>query len=139
MTNQILSTLFEMLIFGVLGLGIEVCFTALWTLKDPRRHLMGFSSIWYIPLYALAPLILNIASTSLFALPFVVRGLIYVAVFYALEYAGMLALRLLVGASPSEESYYKSRWNIHGLIRLDFAPAIFLLGAFLEMVYRFLH
>jgi len=58
------------------------------------------------------------------------------AAIFAVEYFGMFCLRKLLGSSPSEVGYYQSRWNIHGLIRLDFAPAMFLMGLFLEIIYR---
>ncbi|HEY9784810.1 MAG TPA: hypothetical protein V6D17_05360 [Candidatus Obscuribacterales bacterium] len=132
--------LIEMLLFAVLGLGIEVVFTALMDIaKDSKKHLMGYSSIWYMPLYALTPIFFAVLAPYLFALPWFVRGLIYVPLFFALEYAGMFSLRKLLGSSPSQQSYYQSRWNVNGLIRLDFAPAFFALGLLLEFVYRFLH
>ena len=129
----------EAVLFGVFGLGLETVFTAAldWR-KDPKRHLLGYSSLWYLPLYALAPLILQHAGPFLFPLALPVRGLIYMLAFWTLEYPGMLALRLLLGTSPSEESYYKCRWNVHGLIRLDFAPAGFSLGLILEGLFRFI-
>lgn len=132
--------LFEMILFGVLGLGIECVFTgASDYVTDRKKHLMGYSSVWYIPLYAMTPLFFNLTHEVLFSLPLIVRGLLYVPLFFGIEYTAMFALRKLLGSSPSQESYYKSRWNIHGLIRLDFAPAFFVLGLLLESVYRFLH
>ena len=128
----------EVFIFGAAGLGIEVAFTAaldfIQTRKD--KHLMGYSSIWYWPLYASAPLILDKIGPFLFPLPLLVRGLCYTICFMIMEYCGMGILRLLLGQSPSEKSYYRSRWNIHGLTRLDFAPAYCLLGFIFEWLYR---
>lgn len=129
--------LFEIFIFAAAGLGMEVVFTAtLDFLQNRKPHLVGYSSIWYLPLYALAPVILNYAQPFLFTLALPVRGLLYMICFFAVEYPSMGLLRLMLGTSPSEESYYKSRWNIHGLIRLDFAPAYFLLGLILEWMFR---
>lgn len=129
--------LFEVFIFAAVGLGLEVVFTAVLDfLKNRKPHLVGYSSIWYLPLYGMAPVILNYAQPFLFPLPLPLRGLIYMTAFFAVEYPSMGLLRLLLGTSPSEESYYKSRWNVHGLIRLDFAPAYFLLGLILEWLFR---
>jgi hypothetical protein len=58
---------------------------------------------------------------------------------YLVEFFGMLALRGLLGSSPSQAGYLKSRWNIRGLIRLDFAPAWFAAGLFFERVWLALH
>ncbi len=132
--------LFEMILFGFLGLGLEAAFTAVCDCKkDPRRHLFGYSSLWYMPLYALTPLFLHLTGTYLFDLTLLERGLIYMLVIFAVEYAGMWLLRKGLGSSPSEDEYYKSRWHLHGLIRLDFAPAWFLAGLLFEQVFRWLH
>ena len=131
---------FEMALFAILGLGFEIVFTAVLDWKsDKRRFLMGYSSLWYAPLYALAPVFLHLTSVRVFEIPFWMRGVIYALIIWFVEYFGMLALRLLLGASPSEESYYKSSWSIHGLIRLDYFPAMFLLGLAFEVVYRQIH
>lgn len=132
-----IDLLFQMLIFAVLGLGLEVVFTAAldWR-QSTARHLLGYSSIWYLPLYAISPVFLHFLGPSLFAWPILFRGLIYMASIFVVEYTGMLCLRKLLGSSPSEVGYYQSRWNVHGLIRLDFAPAMFLMGLFFEFIYR---
>lgn len=128
---------FEMALFAVLGLGFEVLFTSITDCKaEKRRYLMGYSSLWYAPLYACAPLFLHYVGSYLFLLPLLARGVVYALVIWLFEYAGMWLLRLLLGASPSEEQYLKSRWNIHGLIRLDFFPAMFLMGLAFEFIFR---
>lgn len=125
-----------MLLFAVIGLGMEVVFTALCDINhDPKRHLMGYSSLWYCPLYALTPVFLSSTAAYIFPLPFVLRGMIYMLAIFLVEYFGMLALRKLLGTSPSEAHYYKARFNLHGLIRLDFAPAMFALGLILEGIF----
>lgn len=132
--------LFEMALFAILGLGFEIVFTAVLDWKsDERRFLMGYSSLWYAPLYALAPLFLHVPAGRFLELPFWVRGVFYAVLIWIVEYFGMLALRLLLGASPSEKSYYKSSWNIHGLIRLDYFPAMFFMGLAFELVFCQIH
>ena len=128
-----------MLIFGVLGLGLEVIFTAvLPDKKNSKIHLWGYSSLWYLPLYMLAPLFLRLSESTLSALPLLGRGLIYMVVIFACEFVAMFALRKLLGASPSEKNYKLARWNVCGLIRLDYAPAMFLLGLIFEFVYDYI-
>lgn len=125
-----------MILFAVIGLGMEVVFTALCDCKqDPKRHLMGYSSLWYCPLYALTPVFLYATGSYIFPLPLIMRGMIYMLAIFLVEYFGMLALRKLLGASPSEAHYYRARFNLHGLIRLDFAPAMFALGLILEGIF----
>ncbi|MBI4248931.1 MAG: hypothetical protein HY611_05465 [Elusimicrobia bacterium] len=132
--------LLEVFIFGTAGLGLEVMFTALtdWPrLKD--KLLPGYSSLWYFPLYASAPLFFNFAGPTLFPWPVWARGAAYTAGCWLIEYCGMGVLRLCLGQSPSEKNYYRSRWNVRGLTRLDFAPAYFALGLIFECIFRRLH
>lgn len=131
------DTVFTMALFGVLGLGLEVIFTAvLDAKKDLQRHLWGYSSLWYLPLYMMAPIILELSADMISPLPFLVRGLIYMIAIFSCEFVAMFTLRKLLGASPSEANYKLSRWNICGLIRLDYAPAMFLMGLIFEFVYQ---
>lgn len=135
-----MSLLVEMLIFAMFGLGIEVVFTAATDIKRGRPlHLMGYSSIWYMPLYMLAPVFFWAVGDTLFPLHFILRGLIYMAGIFLVEFCSMFLLRKLLGSSPSQESYYASGWSVFGLIRLDFAPVMFVLGLVLELVFRSLH
>ena len=131
---------FEFLLFGFLGLGLEVVFTGfLDFLRSGDRHLIGYSSLLYFPFYALTPLFFLIARPLVFPLPLLARGAAYMLCAFAGEYAAMGILRLAFGSSPSEKSYYRSRWNVHGLIRLDFAPAWFAAGLIFESVFRALN
>ena len=137
MSMEIHKIVFEMALFAVLGLGFEVLFTSVTDFKgDKRRFLMGYSSLWYAPLYACTPLFFHCAGDVLFSLPLLFRGGVYALVIWLFEYIGMWLLRLLLGASPSEEQYLRSRWNVHGLIRLDFFPAMFLMGLAFELIFR---
>ena len=133
--------IFEATLFAIAGLGLEVVGTAILDCsKDGERQLKGYSSVWYVPFYAVAPLLLfHNLHASLFALPFYVRGPLYALIFWLVEYPGMWVLRVILGKSPSETSYYQSPWNVHGLIRLDFGPGLVLLGFALEWIYRNLH
>lgn len=135
-----MNIVFKMVVFAVFGLGLEVVFTGILdSRKDKQRHLVGYSSLWYLPLYMLPPLFLNTAGWLLMPLPLLVRGLIYMTAIFFVEYLAMFFLRVLLGASPSETSYYSSKWNVRGLIRLDYAPAMFLMGLVFEFVYSHLH
>jgi hypothetical protein len=131
---------FEFLLFGFLGLGLEDAFTAaLDFFNGENPHLMGHSSLLYFAFYGLTPLVFLALRSLVFPLPLLARGLLYTLCAFAAEYAAMGALRLAFGSSPSEKSYYRSRWNVHGLIRLDFAPAWFAGCLFLESAFRALN
>ena len=129
---------FEVLLFALIGLGMETAFTAATDFRTKRdKHLMGYSSLWYVPLYGFAPVFFHLAHPVIFTLPWLLRGLIYMACIYIVEFAGMGALRFLLGSSPSEAEYYQCRWNVLGLIRLDYAPAWFSAGLLFEFIFRF--
>jgi len=127
----------QFLIFAALGLGLETAFTAAldWR-KDPKRHLLGYSSLWYAPLYGLVPFAFARLWPVVGGWAWPLRGLAYMLLFFAVEYVGMRFLHDLLGESPSEASYRRQRWNVHGFIRLDFAPAWFAAGLILEYFYR---
>lgn len=130
--------LFESFVFAIGGLGLEVVETALLDLRaDERLHLMGHSSVWYLPFYAVCPLAyLHYLHPWLFPLPFYVRAPVYALSFWSVEYAAMGLLRLLLGSSPSEASYRRSPWNVHGLIRLDLGPVWIAFGFAFEWMFR---
>ncbi len=66
-----------------------------------------------------------------------IRALAYAVAFLAVEYAAGWLLRRLTGTCPWDYSTRRSvpHWQVHGLIRLDYAPAWALLGLALERVH----
>jgi hypothetical protein len=124
------------LLMVAVGLSFEVVFTALTEREDAR--LLGYTYLWMIPIYALLYPGFCLLSPYLFSWPWVARGLFYVAAIYLVEYISGRLIRSLTGKCPWEESYYKSRWGVHGLIRLDFAPAWFGGSLLYEYVFRVL-
>lgn len=129
---------FWILIFGTVGLGMEVVVTALFPRTGENRgHLFGYSSLWYLPLYGfLVPLGFMIIYPLVADLPLLIRGVAYTPFFHLSEYCGMWYLRYRNGESPSEESYKQAKWNIHGLTRLDYAPLFFFASLIFEKLCR---
>jgi hypothetical protein len=131
------------LMFGFAGLGMEVVFTALYDFvalplrqNRDRRFLNGYSSVWYLPLYMAVPFIFSLIPDTFFLhVPWYWRAVCYIPAFWIVEMIGMYALRLLLGKSPSEDSYAKAKYNLWRLTRLDYAPAQALLGLFMEACY----
>ena len=59
--------------------------------------------------------------------PLIARGLCYMTAIYAVEFSAGFLIRRLVGHSPW--NYYgRTRWQVLGLIRLDYAPFWFAVG-----------
>ncbi|HBY94608.1 MAG: putative ABC transporter permease [Ardenticatenaceae bacterium] len=121
------------LFYGLLGLIVEVGWTALANIgrsPDKRWLLKGQTSLWMLPIYGLIAPLYEPARDRLRPAPWWVRGLAYMAGFFAIEYSSGALLRRLVGDAPWDYSH--TRGNLHGLIRLDYAPAWFAAGLALE-------
>lgn len=109
-------------IFGAVGTAFEVVFTALCRFKEERDpRLAGQSYLWMPPIYALAYPGLIYLWPLIGDKPVALRAAIYLALLYACEYASGWLLRKATGACPWD--YGNARWGVHGLIRLDYAPA----------------
>lgn len=130
--------LFEAFLFAIAGLGLEVLETALLDFpKAKGRLLMGHSSAWYFPFYAVVPLAyFERLHPALFALPFYLRAAAYALSFWTVEFVAMWLLRVVLGKSPSEDSYRRSRWSVRGLIRLDLGPVWVCFGFVFEWMFR---
>ena len=137
-----MSVIIHSIIFALIGLGIEVVFTALTNINKNfakgDKSLKGYSSIWYIPLYGLVAPIFHFYFDFFSQYSWYTRGLIYMLIIYLAEFFWMATLRFLLGHSPSEKEYYASGRSFWGLIRWDFAPAWFVAGLFLESIANFI-
>lgn len=129
---------FDLLLVAV-GLSLEVVFTALTELRDAKDwRLMGYTYIWMIPIYALIYPALCVLYPRVAGWPFYMRGVLYVGLIYGVEYISGWLIRRAVGKCPWEDGYHRARWGVHGLIRLDFAPAWFAASLLFESVFRLL-
>lgn len=134
-----MTALVRALLIACVGLSLEVVFTALVSRRESGNwRLMGHTYVWMIPIYALVYPFLALLRPWVGPWPFWLRGPFYVALIYAVEYASGWLLRKLTGECPWEHGYRGNRWAVHGLIRLDYAPAW--LGAcwLFERLYLFL-
>lgn len=125
-----------MLMVG-LGMALEVVFTAIMDFpKSGNLRLMGYTYIWMIPIYCVVYPGCWLLYPHLSQWPFPARGLLYVAIIYVVEYASGWLLKKTTGACPWD--YTGAKWAVHGLIRLDYAPAWFGASLTYEWVYRVL-
>jgi len=113
---------------GLTGWCLEIVFTSLGSLIRREYTLKGTTSIWMFPIYGsaalLTPLCHLIKNCSV-----VLRGLTYMSCIFTAEYT---AGTLLQKHRLCPWDYKKSRWNIRGLIRLDYAPLWFGTGLLFE-------
>ncbi len=129
----------HLLVLACVGLALEVVFTAVVdypTHKDLR--LKGYTYLWMVPIYALVYPFCVMLYPRLSFYPMLIRGFMYMLLIYAVEYSSGWLLRRFVGECPWEKEYVKAKWNFHGLIRLDFAPAWIAAALLFEWTYRVL-
>ena len=110
------------LLYGCVGWVLEVCFTGTSAaLFEKDRHGTAKTFLWMHPIYGLTALALERLHTRLERWPRAVRALAYTGVIFGAEYATGRLLRRALGRCPWDYSH--ARWHLHGLIRLDYAPA----------------
>ena len=123
------------IVYGLLGWSLEIIWTGLGSLLTGDVRLTAWTYLWMFPIYGLG-IALEPLHDRIAGLPWAARGLIWMMVFFAIEYATGWSIRVLVGVSPW--NYAGAKWNIDGLIRLDYAPVWFIIGLAFERVHDFL-
>jgi hypothetical protein len=130
------------LIYGAFGWSAEIVWTACYDVAAAVRarrkvdlRLVGHTYLWMFPIYVAGGLLFEVAHAAIAAWPWPARGAIYMLGCFAVEYVSGWALRLATGKVPWDYSY--ARWNVQGVIRLDYAPVWFAFGMMLEWVEVF--
>ena len=139
------------LVYGVIGWCAEIVWTAAHdfltgsrvdpvdpSMKVPltppeRWRLSGSTYLWMFPLYGAGGLLFEPLHDALRLHPWPLRGLTWMVLIFLVEYASGWALRRLTGRCPWDYTY--ARFNVDGLIRLDYAPVWFVFGLILEYVH----
>ncbi len=115
---------------GTIGWCLEIIFTSLHNYSAGNHKLIGTTSIWMFPIYGMAsllsPVCKRIHKQSLFK-----RGSIYTLCIFTCEYLSGFFLRRFE-ACPWD--YSQAKYNIRGLIRLDYAPFWFGTGLLFEKI-----
>ncbi|MBC5664673.1 hypothetical protein DXC04_06595 [Dorea sp. OM07-5] len=115
---------------GMFGWCIEILYTGLRSLKKDNHTLTGHTSIWMFPIYGMACLFSPICR-RIQHFPAFVRGCFYTVCIFFTEYTTGSLLRHF-HACPW--NYSHARFQIRGLIRLDYAPLWFFTGLFFEKI-----
>lgn len=117
---------------GVIGWCMEVIFTSVACIRKKDYRLMGHTSVWMFPIYGMAAVIKPIScKLKQHKIKKVKRGLIYTVGIFTTEFLSGCALKKR-GNCPWD--YSKSKYNVKGVIRLDYAPIWFLVGLIYEKV-----
>uniref|UniRef100_A0A3B5L8L4 Transmembrane protein 229B n=1 Tax=Xiphophorus couchianus TaxID=32473 RepID=A0A3B5L8L4_9TELE len=126
------GTLFRLYVYALHGCLCEVAFTAVYDWCSARdQRLPGHSSIWALPMYGSAIFCMEALRARLLAqsrsLP--VRLAVYTLFIYMWEFSWGVGLSLM-GACPWD--YSAHRYNLRGLVTLDYAPAWAVAGLIAE-------
>lgn len=124
------------LLYGFLGWCVEVFWSA--TEQTILRgkwdwRLKGQSYLWSFPIYGATVFLFEPLHEAVRHLPWMARGLIYVAGIWAVEYAAGWTLRRSVGVCPWD--YTDCHHHLQGLISWDYLPLWFIFGFILEYVH----
>jgi uncharacterized membrane protein len=125
--------------YGVVGVAFEIVFTGTKELvrsgfKD--WSLKGKSYIWMFPIYGLAAFLFEPLHDALRSQFWIVRGLIYTAGLFTVEFITGWLLRATIGKCPWD--YTGKKYNFMGLIRWNYAPVWFVFCLALEKLHDLL-
>lgn len=120
------------LVYGFLGLTLEVIYTGLASLFQGDWSMHGFTFLVMFPIYGLA-IFLEPIHDKIKPQPWWLRGLIYLALIWGIEYLSGWILSLILGSCPW---IYDDPLNIHGWITLRMAPEWFLAGLGFEIIHE---
>lgn len=113
---------------GICGWCLEILWTGFHSFRRREMTLSGTSSLWRFPIYGAAglirPLYGLLKKKSIFF-----RGVIYMLLIFAAEFFSGTWLRR---HHCCPWNYEKARFNIQGVIRLDYAPLWFFSGLLFE-------
>lgn len=116
---------------GLIGWCCECSFTGLSSiLKHKDKTLRCQTSVWMFPIYGLAgfftPMFRKLRNYHT-----IIRGSLYACFIYIVEFCSGTLLKKF-HACPWD--YSKAKFNYHGVVRFDYAPAWMLLGFLYEKI-----
>ena len=127
--NKIMIARF--VIYGALGLLMEVLWTGLGSLKSKNFKLSSTTSLWMFFIYGMVAFLEPVFRIAA-PVPMLVRGLIYAACIFVGEFVtGSLLKRIEV--CPWD--YSTAKYHVKGVIRWDYLPVWVAAGLVFEWVY----
>lgn len=111
---------------------MEVIWTGFNSFLKKDLKLTAKTSIWMFPIYGLV-IFLEPLCDLIYKMPIILRGGIYSICIFIAEY---LSGAILNKFNLCPWDYSKSKYNINGIIRLDYAPVWFIAGLVFETVYE---
>lgn len=115
---------------GLTGWCLEVFWTGFGSLLHYDRKMIGTTSLLMFPIYGMAALLKPVCE-AIRNRNVLFRGGVYTIFIFSAEYLSGSILRIL---NMCPWDYTGARFSIGGLIRLDYAPAWFLMGLLMERI-----
>lgn len=133
---QPVSLPFRAYLYALQGYFIEITFTAFYDLIEGTGNLKlrGYTSVWSLFIYSVASLVMERINAFLQprGVPLLVRAAAHALWMYAWEFTTGCMLSRVDACLWDYKNY---RYNIAGLVTLEYAPLWFLLGVIFEVVY----
>ncbi|NLK20509.1 MAG: hypothetical protein GX308_00155 [Epulopiscium sp.] len=120
------------IIYGLAGWCMEIIWTGLGSFLNGNVTLEAGTYIWMFPIYGLA-ILLEPIHNKIRKWPVIIRGGVYTALIFFIEYLTGWALQRLIGACPWD--YSGTSFSVNGFIRLDYAPAWFVASLVFEKLH----
>lgn len=133
--HELLILLEKVIVYGCLGLLIEVFFTGFSSLLSGHKDAVAKTYLWMLPIYGLSALALE-GLSEILPWPFYVKAFIYVVFIYFVEGISGWVLKKTTGRIPWD--YGISHWTPMGLINLKYAPYWLLLAMAFDSITTFL-
>lgn len=130
MNKKVLIYAKNFVLCGLIGWCLECNWTGLGSLLKKDRELTCHTSYWMFPIYGVATFIQPIHQ-RLKKQCFLIRGLIYTALIYCVEF---ISGTILTRFHACPWNYSKHKHNYKGIILLDYLPAWFFAGLFYEKI-----
>lgn len=133
--NTLILLIEKALVYGCLGIIIEVFFTGISSLIRKDWDATAKTYLWMFPIYGVTALFLEGISNGLMW-PFYVKAFVYVPVIYGVEGLSGWTIKQITGRIPWE--YPESAWAPMRLINLKYAPFWLLLAMAFDPITNFL-
>ena len=133
--HVLVNFLEKIVVYGCLGLLIEVFFTGISSLFRGHKDAPAKTYLWMLPIYGVSALVLEGLSEVL-PWPFYIKAFVYVLFIYIAEGLSGWVLKKTTGRIPWD--YGISHWTPMGLINLKYAPYWLMLAMAFDSITAFL-
>jgi len=124
--------LYKFILYGFIGQLIEVWFTGIYNIlftRNPRATSTTY--LWMHPIYGLAAVVLGYIH-SISSFNNVCNAIMYVPIIFIFEFVSGFILYKILNCRVWD--YSNTRWNVLGLIRLDYAGFWFVAALIFEYI-----